>query len=34
MFVPGKPFGSLLEISPTNQIILETFKLEYYGIKV
>ena len=24
--VPNKPFGSLLEISPTNQIFLKTFK--------
>ena len=24
-FVPNKPFGSLLEISPTNHIFLETF---------
>ena len=25
-FVPNKPFGSLLEISPTNHIFLKTFK--------
>ena len=24
-FVPNKPFGSLLEISPTNRIFLKTF---------
>ena len=24
-FVPDKPFGSLLEISPTNHIFLKTF---------
>ena len=28
-FVPNKPFGSLLEISPTNHIFLKTFNLEY-----
>ena len=28
-FVPNKPFGSLLEISPTNQIFLKTFISEY-----
>ena len=27
-FVPNKPFGSLLEISPTNHIFLKTFKSE------
>ena len=34
MFVPNKPFGSLLEISPTNQIFLKTFNSEYEAIKV
>ena len=29
MFVPNKPFGSLLEISPTNHIFLKTFNLEF-----
>ena len=29
-FVPNKPFGSLLEISPTNYIFLKTFNSEYY----
>ena len=28
-FIPNKPFGSLLEISPTNHIFLKTFNLEY-----
>ena len=28
-FVPNKPFGSLLEISPTNRIFLKTFNSEY-----
>ena len=26
-FAPNKPFGSLLEISPTNHIFLKTFKI-------
>ena len=29
-FVPNKPFGSLLEISPTNYIFLKTVNSEYY----
>ena len=33
-FVPNKPFGSLLEISPTNQIFLKTFNSEYDEIIV
>ena len=33
-FVPNKPFGSLLEISPTNDIFLKTFNSEYDEIKV
>ena len=33
-FVPNKPFGRLLEISPTNHIFLKTFKSEYNEIKV
>ena len=33
-FVPNEPFGSLLEISPTNHIFLETFNSEYDEIKV
>ena len=31
-FVPKKPFGSLLEISPTNHIFLKTFNPEYNEI--
>ena len=34
MFVPNKPFGSLLEISPTNDIFLKTFGPEFNEIKV
>ena len=33
-FVPNKPFGSLLEISPTNLIFLKTFNSEYDEIIV
>ena len=33
-FVPNKPFGSLLGISPTNHIFLKTFNSEYDKIKV
>ena len=33
-FVPNKPFGSLLEISPTNHIFLKTLNPEYNEIKV
>ena len=33
-FVPNKPFGSLLEISPTNYIFLKTFNTEYNEIEV
>ena len=33
-FVSNKPFGSLLEISPTNRILLKTFNAEYNEIKV
>ena len=33
-FVPGKPFGSLLEISPSNHIFLKTFNSEFQKIKV
>ena len=33
-FVPNKPFGSLLEIYPTNHIFLKTFISEYNEIKV
>ena len=31
-FVPNKPFGSLLEISPTSHIFLKTFNSEYNEI--
>ena len=33
-FVPNKPFGSLLEIFPTNHIFLKTFYSEYDEIKL
>ena len=33
-FVPDKPFGSLLEISPKNHIFLETFNSEFSEIKI
>ena len=33
-FVSNKPFGSLLEISPTNHIFLKTFNSEYNEIEV
>ena len=33
-FVPNKPFGSLLEIFPTNHIFLKTFNSEYDQIIV
>ena len=33
-FVPNKPFASLLEISPANNIFLKTFNSEYDEIKV
>ena len=33
-FVPNKPFGSLLKISPPNHILLKTFNSEFYEIKV
>ena len=33
-FVPNKPFGSLLEISPTNHIFLKTFNSEFQEIKI
>ena len=33
-FVPNKPLGSLLEISPTNHIFLKTFDSEFQEIKV
>ena len=33
-FVPNKPFGSLLEISPTNHIFFKTLNSEFQEIKV
>ena len=33
-FVPNKPFGSLLEISPANHIFLKTFNSEFQEIKI
>ena len=33
-FVPSKPFGSLLEISPTNHIFLKTFNSEFQEISI
>ena len=33
-FVPNKPFGNLLEISPKNHMFLKTFNSEYDKIKV
>ena len=33
-FVLNKPFGSLLEISPTNHIFLKTFNSEFQYIEV
>ena len=32
-FIPNKPFGRLLEVSPTNHIFLKTFNSEYDEIK-
>ena len=33
-FVSNKPFGSLLKISPTNNILIKTFHSKYPSIKV
>ena len=33
-FVPNKPFGQLLEISPKNHIFLKAFNLEFQAIEV
>ena len=33
-FVPNKPFGSLLETSPSSHIFLQTFNSEFQEIKV
>ena len=32
--IPNKPFGSLLEVSPTNHIFLKTFNSKYQSIKI
>ena len=34
IFVPNKTFGSLLEISPTNQFFLKTFNSEFQEVKI
>ena len=33
-FVPNKPFGSLLEISPKNHIFLKTFNSKFQEIEI
>ena len=33
-FVPNKPFGSLLEISPTNHVFFKIFNSEFQAIEV
>ena len=33
-FAPNKPFGGLLEISPTNHIFLKTFISEFQTIEI
>ena len=33
-FVPNKPFGQLLEISPTNIIFLKTFSSEFQTVEI
>ena len=33
-FVPNKTFGSLLEISPTNQVFLKIFNSEFQEVKI
>ena len=33
IFVPSKPFGSLLKFSPKNRIFLKTFNSEFQEIK-
>ena len=34
IFIPNKPFGSLLEISPPNHVFLKTFNSEFQEDKV
>ena len=33
-FAPNKPFGTLLEISPKNHIIIQNFKKLKYGLQI
>ena len=33
-FVPNKPFGALLEVSPRNHLFLKTFNSEFQSITV
>ena len=33
-FVPNKTFGSLLEISPSNQVFLKRFNSEFQEVKI
>ena len=33
-FLPNKTFGSLIEISPTNQVFLKTFNSELHEVKI
>ena len=33
-FVPNKPFGSLLEVSPTNHVFSKTFNSEFQEIQI
>ena len=33
-FVPNKPFGSLLKISPANHVYLKTLKIEFQSVRV
>ena len=33
-FIPNKPFGSLLEISPKNHVFLKTFNSEFQATEV
>ena len=33
-FVPNKPFGSLLEVSPKNHVFLKTFNSDFQAIEV
>ena len=33
-FIPNKSFGSLLEISPTNHVLLKAFNSEFQEVKI